>query len=98
MVIRRVTYRKKNTYNTKGNKIKVLRTPGGKLTIKYRKKRVSGLTCADTGENLNGIPHMRSYKAKSLSKNQRTVARPYGGVLCSSALRDRYIYIYIYIY
>ncbi len=89
MVIRRVTYRKKNTYNTKGNKIRLLRTPGGKLTIQYKKKLTSGLKCADTGEELNGIPHIRPYKAKKLAKNQRTVARPYGGVLCSSALKDR---------
>lgn len=38
------------------------------------------------------IPHLRpaEYKRSRLSRNRRTVNRPYGGVLSGSAVRERY--------
>lgn len=35
----RVTYRRRHAYNTKSNKIRVTKTPGGRNVILYRKKR-----------------------------------------------------------
>ena len=39
----RVTYLRRKSYNTKSNKIRKHRTPGGRLTIKYLKKRTKGV-------------------------------------------------------
>nr|ACN35535.1 unknown [Zea mays] len=39
------------------------------------------------------IPHLRpaEYKRSRLARNQRTVNRPYGGVLSGTAVRERII-------
>ncbi len=39
MASNRVTYLRRKSYNTKSNKIRKHRTPGGRLTIKYVGKR-----------------------------------------------------------
>ena len=82
----RVTYRRKNTYRTRGNVVKKFRTPGGKLTVQYKNKRVKRAVCSTTGQKLNGIPRRA---VKYLTKKQRTVTRPYGGVLSGSEVRNR---------
>lgn len=38
----RVTYRRRLSYNTKSNKIRRLRTPGGRLVVQYVRKSASG--------------------------------------------------------
>ncbi len=32
---KRITYRRRKAYNTKSNKVRVARTPGGKLAVHY---------------------------------------------------------------
>ena len=82
----RVQLRRKNTYRTRGNVVKKFRTPGGKLTVQYKNKRVKRAVCSSTGERLNGIKRLA---VKYLTKKQRTVSRPYGGVLAGSEVRNR---------
>jgi large subunit ribosomal protein L34e len=59
----------------------------------YTKKRASGPKCPVTGKKIQGIPHLRptEYKRSRLSRNRRTVNRPYGGVLSGPAVRERII-------
>jgi large subunit ribosomal protein L34e len=87
----RYTLRRANPYRTRRNRVKPVRTPGNKLVAQYLQKRANGPTCAETGKPLAGIPHLTTQKLKRLPKNQRTVARPYGGVLSGPVVRDRII-------
>ncbi|KJH48502.1 ribosomal protein L34e [Dictyocaulus viviparus] len=50
----RVTYRRRLSYNTKSNKTKIVKTPGGRLVYQYLKKRGSVPRCKDTGVKLHG--------------------------------------------
>ena len=38
-MVQRVTYRRRLSYNTKSNKTKLIRTPGGKLVLQVRFER-----------------------------------------------------------
>eukprot|EP00403_Amphidinium_massartii_P048652 CAMPEP_0178465698 /NCGR_PEP_ID=MMETSP0689_2-20121128/51498_1 /TAXON_ID=160604 /ORGANISM="Amphidinium massartii, Strain CS-259" /LENGTH=75 /DNA_ID=CAMNT_0020092651 /DNA_START=60 /DNA_END=283 /DNA_ORIENTATION=- len=44
-MVERLTYRRHCRYNTKSNKRKTLRTPGGKLVYQVRHKKVKGPHC-----------------------------------------------------
>ena len=88
-MICRVYYRRKNTYRTVGNKIKVVKTPGGKLTIQYRAKTGKGQVCGDTGVKLQGLPHLRPKSFKRLSKPKRTIVRLYGGSRSAEVVKTR---------
>ena len=54
---------------------------GGKLTIQYLKRKA--------GSSLSGVPRLRSPALSRLTRTQRTVARPYGGKLTHSEVRDK---------
>ncbi|CEO96017.1 Large ribosomal subunit protein eL34 [Plasmodiophora brassicae] len=89
--MQRLTYRRRHSYNTKSNKVKVVKTPGGKNVLQYRKKRANGPKCGDCGLKINGIPALRPIEMKSVSKRQRTVSRAYGGSRCGTCVRQRII-------
>merc|ERR1711957_845006 len=46
MLERRVTYKRRASYRTKGNKFRNIKTPGGKLSIQYLKKHTRGTRMA----------------------------------------------------
>merc|ERR1712117_16804 len=81
----RVTYRRRLSYNTKSNRRKIVRTPGGKLTFQYLKKRPSVPKCPMTGLALKGVKRSR------LSLRQKKVYRAYGGVLSHKAVREKIV-------
>ena len=54
---------------------------GGKLTIQYLKR--------SAGKSLAGIPRLRSPALRRLTASKRTVARPYGGKLTHTEVRDK---------
>uniref|UniRef100_A0A0K0FAH9 Large ribosomal subunit protein eL34 n=2 Tax=Strongyloides TaxID=6247 RepID=A0A0K0FAH9_STRVS len=85
----RLTYRRRHGYNTKSNKVSYVKTPGGRLALKYRGKRPSVPKCADTGVPLKGIKAVRPRKLSQLSKRFKTVSRAYGGNLCANAVKER---------
>ncbi|KXS11742.1 ribosomal protein L34e [Gonapodya prolifera JEL478] len=87
----RVTYRRRLSYNTKSNGKKIIKTPGGKLTIQYTKKRATGPSCGDCGKSLPGIPALRPIEYSRLSKSQKTVNRAYGGSRCATCVRERIV-------
>merc|ERR1712154_616157 len=95
----RITYRRRNPYNTRTNYFKKVRTPGNRLVIQYLKKlhlkHRSLPKCADSGGSLRGVkPNRGNYKNKRLSvlqKKRKAVSRPYGGNLCHSVVRLKII-------
>merc|ERR1711991_1143964 len=82
-MVNRVTYRRRNPYNTKSNKTRIVKTPGGRLVVQYLKKRASGIPCAVAGcdTKLRGIARMRP----------QTVSRAYGGSICHDCVRTRIV-------
>merc|ERR1712173_331174 len=44
-MVQRITYRRRLSYNTKSNRVKKVRTPGGRLVFQYLKKRPSVPKC-----------------------------------------------------
>mmetsp|Transcript_64618 Transcript_64618/g.97359 ORF Transcript_64618/g.97359 Transcript_64618/m.97359 type:complete len:110 (+) Transcript_64618:105-434(+) len=87
----RVTYRRKNSFNTRSNKVRKIRTPGGKIVVQYVGKKSHALKCPLSGERLNGIPALRHHEYKFLKKRERRVSRPYGGVLSGGEVKSRII-------
>ena len=87
----RVTYRRQVSYNTTRNKIRKVRTPGGRIVVHYVKKRGTGVICPDTKQPLSGVPRLRPHRYKLLKKRERRVSRAYGGVLSLASVKERII-------
>ena len=85
----RLTVRGKYNYHTESNKLKRIRTPGGKLTFQRIAKVRNPIVCGDTGVQLNGIKRLNKCQWKNAPKRIRTVSRTYGGVLSAEAVRHR---------
>jgi len=85
----RVIYRRKHVYKTRSNNVRRFRTPGGRLLVQYRNKRVSPVVCGDTKLPLNGIRRVHPSKFSNLTRRSRTVSRPYGGSLSHTAVTFR---------
>ncbi|KAI0243649.1 hypothetical protein L0F63_003050 [Massospora cicadina] len=90
-MVQRVHYRRRLSYNTKSNRVKIVKTPGGKLVYQYLKKPVKGPRCGDIGVPLQGIKAYRPRELSQVGKRQKTVSRAYGGNLCARAVRDRIV-------
>lgn len=82
MLDRRVTYKRRASYRTNSNRFKKVRTPGGKLAIQYLTKKASGNGKA-------GLKVARPSTLRRMLRSNRTVSRPYGGVLTHEEVRDR---------
>jgi len=90
-MVQRITYRRRLSYNTKSNKRKVVRTPGGKLVFQYLKKRPSVPKCPMTGMKLKGVKPATNQEKARMSRRQKTVFRAYGGVLSHKAVREKIV-------
>jgi large subunit ribosomal protein L34e len=82
MLERRVTYKRRSSYRTKSNRFRTVKTPGGKLAIQYIQKKTAGT-------KMHGVKATRPSVFRRLSRNSRTVSRPYGGVLTHTEVRER---------
>ena len=51
----RITYTRRHSYRTRGNKVKPVKTPGGILVAQYIQKRASGAKCGDCKQVLKGV-------------------------------------------
>lgn len=51
----RITYRRRKSFNTRSNKIRKVKTPGGKLAVQYLQKRPRGVMCGDCKTKLQGV-------------------------------------------
>ena len=78
-MVERITYRRRLSYNTRSNRRKIVRTPGGRLTFQYLKKRPSVPKCPMTGLKLKGITPSRPSERSRLSLRHKKVFRAYGG-------------------
>ncbi|KNC99237.1 uncharacterized protein SPPG_05493 [Spizellomyces punctatus DAOM BR117] len=90
-MVQRVTYRRRLSYNTKSNKTRVIKTPGGKLAVLHIVKKASAPKCGDCGSVLSGIPALRPTQYSRLSRRQKSVTRPYGGSRCGICVRSRIV-------
>ncbi|RMD40343.1 hypothetical protein DV735_g4777, partial [Chaetothyriales sp. CBS 134920] len=87
----RLQYRRRNPYNTRSNKTRVIKTPGGKLRLLHIKKKGTAPKCGDCGTKLPGIPALRPREYATVSKTQKSVRRAYGGSRCGNCVRDRIV-------
>merc|ERR1711963_1089795 len=90
-MVQRITYRRRLSYNTRSNRRKITRTPGGKLVFQYLKKRPSVPKCPMTGIKLKGVKPMRPSEKSRHSLRQKKVYRAYGGVLSHKAVREKIV-------
>lgn len=54
-MVQRLTYRRRHSYNTTSNGVKVVKTPGGKLVVQHRAKLAKGPSCGDCGCVIQGV-------------------------------------------
>ena len=92
-MVQRVTYRRRLSYNTKSNRRKIVRTPGGKLVFQYLKKRPNVPKCPMTGIRLKGVKPARPSQKSRLSLRQKKVYRAYGGMLNPELLSDVNVFL-----
>jgi len=88
-MVERLAYRRHSRYNTKSNKARLLRTPGGRLTSLVVKKKAKGPACGDCGKRIIGVPALRPQEYRRLKKRERRVNRAYGGSRCAKCVRTR---------
>jgi len=80
-----------NLDNTRSNKIKVVKTPGGKLVAQHVKKQASKVKCGDCGIALPGVSSLGPRQYASVSKTHKTVQRAYGGSRCANCVKERIV-------
>ncbi|KAB5592947.1 60S ribosomal protein L34 [Ceratobasidium theobromae] len=85
----RVTLRKRTPYNTKSNRRRVVKTPGGRLVYQHLKKLATSPKCGDCGVALPGVPALRPRQYAVVSKRRKTVRRAYGGSRCGDCVKQR---------
>ncbi|KAJ1852945.1 60S ribosomal protein L34B [Coemansia sp. RSA 2703] len=90
-MVQRVNYRRRLSYNTKSNRVRISKTPGGNLRYLHVKKPAKGPRCGDCGSGLAGIPALRPREYSGLNKSQKNVSRAYGGSRCGSCVRTRIV-------
>ncbi|XP_049282911.1 60S ribosomal protein L34-like [Anopheles funestus] len=90
-MVQRLTLRRRLSYNTKSNKRRIVRTPGGRLVYLYEKKRRTLPKCGQCKKELSGIKPSRPCERPRMSRRLKTVSRTFGGVLCHRCLRERII-------
>eukprot|EP01038_Epipyxis_sp_PR26KG_P010094 gene10094-13566_t len=87
----RVTLTRRHAYRTTLNRIKTIKTPGGKHAAQYISKSRRGPICGDCHLQLPGIKHMDSHGFKNAKKREKTVSRAYGGSRCHVCVKQRII-------
>merc|ERR1712029_304389 len=89
----RVHYTRHNSWNTRSNKIRQVRTPGGRLAVQYVAKRASTPKSAmvTDSQRLGGLRRMRPHAYSCIPKHHRRIARAYGGVFTHSEVKNRII-------
>ncbi|GAA96860.1 hypothetical protein E5Q_03533 [Mixia osmundae IAM 14324] len=90
-MVQRVTLPTRKSYNTRSNRRRIVKTPGGKLRYLAVKKKASSPKCGDCGTKLSGIPALRPHGYARVSKRIKTVQRAYGGSRCAGCVRDRIV-------
>jgi large subunit ribosomal protein L34e len=68
-----------------------VKTPGGKTTLHYRKRKPKVAHCSKCRAILKGVPRERPYKMVNMPKTAKRPERPYGGKLCSKCMREMFV-------
>merc|ERR1712159_382824 len=89
----RVHYARNKSWNTRSNKIRQVRTPGGRLTAQYVQKKSSGPGngMRTSSMRLGGLRRMRPTDYRREAKHTRRISRAYGGVYSHIELKNRII-------
>mmetsp|Transcript_21571 Transcript_21571/g.20857 ORF Transcript_21571/g.20857 Transcript_21571/m.20857 type:complete len:118 (-) Transcript_21571:70-423(-) len=87
----RVTLTRRHAYRTKSNRVKTIKTPGGRYAVQYISKMRKGVLCGDCHIPLPGIKHMDSQGFKNAKKREKTVSRAYGGSRCHTCVKQRVV-------
>ena len=87
----RVTYRRRNPYNTTSNNVKLIKTPGGKIRYLHVKKTATSPKCGQCGIALAGVVSLRPNQYHNAKRSDKTVQRAYGGSLCATCVKERII-------
>merc|ERR1711976_428001 len=89
----RVNYRRNKSWNTRSNKIRQVRTPGGRLTAQYvaKKAKGPGNGMRTSSMRLGGLRRMRPTDYRRTAKHTRRISRAYGGVFSHTELKNRII-------
>merc|ERR1712014_65519 len=75
MADHRMTYRRRQPYNTVSNKVRTIRTPGGDHRLLNTKKKGTNPKCGDCGSKLAGIPALRPREEDRLALLRRQPLR-----------------------
>merc|ERR1712110_840648 len=80
-------------WNTRSNKFRQVRTPGGRLAVQYVQKKAKGPQNAmvTSAKRLGGLSTMRPQNYRRIHKHYRRVNRAYGGVYDHSEVKNRII-------
>ncbi len=78
-------------FKSRSNKLKYVKTPGGRTVIHYKSKKNSKVKCAKCGKPLSGTLAKSTAKMKNLPKTAKRPTRPFGGNLCSGCMRRKLI-------
>mmetsp|Transcript_912 Transcript_912/g.1875 ORF Transcript_912/g.1875 Transcript_912/m.1875 type:complete len:114 (+) Transcript_912:73-414(+) len=87
----RVTRAGRHSYNTRSNRIRTIRTPGGRHVAQKIKKTTKGPKCSDCKCSLPGIKHLKRSAYQNIKKRDRTVSRAYGGSACGGCVKQRIV-------
>eukprot|EP00744_Colponema_vietnamica_P000147 GILI01000275.1.p1 GENE.GILI01000275.1~~GILI01000275.1.p1 ORF type:complete len:174 (+),score=65.77 GILI01000275.1:1-522(+) len=87
----RVSFRRRCHYATRSNRIRMVRTPGNKLTVQRNRKRSQGIhTPWVLGhKRIGGTKALNHTDSRTSNSNGKTVSRAYGGVLSHEQVKDR---------
>lgn len=86
----RVVLRKKKTYKTASNKIRIVKTPGNKLVVQKKIKKSKGPRLQlQERTKIQGVKRLNPRQLKKLKKKHRTISRPYGGVFSHIDLKNK---------
>lgn len=88
-MVQRLTYRRRLGYNTRSNRVRVVKTPGSRLIFHHLKKAGTSVKCGDCGVALPGIPALRPREYSNLTRREKNVSRAYGGSRCATCVRQR---------
>ncbi|KAG2451714.1 hypothetical protein HYH02_003494 [Chlamydomonas schloesseri] len=87
----RLTYRRRHSYHTKSNAVRIVKTPGGKLVYQYKKKQEKHPKCPVSGARLHGFAATPHTQLHTLPKRAKKVNRIYGGCLSHKVVKERII-------
>ena len=67
------------------------KTPGGRVTVHYKRRKPKSARCGNCGAVLKGVPRELPFRMGGMAKTKKRPERPFGGVLCSKCMRQMII-------